>query len=398
MQLCVSVPPREPRRDAAMGLFASIALGHYTYYPGDIAMQKLRRIRFLVIGIFLSSLATMTPLWAQIKPLERREYSIFIILDTVDTWSTDIRDGIKAGLAPALRSAGASASYTEFDTQLDPAKAAAIVEAIKARSPDLIFVASFPDGFADNHITAKLKDARYRFVSENAVPSQIGLIDSWQKPGGNVTGVGVFVQLASQLRIARTINPGLSKLVFYSWDAMSSLNDWFEEEIKAAAVQEGVELVAFHRVKNLEEHFRLFMEYDRRGPGFIAMIGISPFIHSDGKPADANRLEPAFIKENIRNTFFLSYDESAIRQAGGVAGASVIWSDIGAQMAEKGVLILRGAKPGDIPWSFPRKYNLLINLLAARNIGAVIPPNLLGAAYRVYTDDEGNFSGPGIRR
>lgn len=175
---------------------------------------------------------------------------------------------------------------------------------------------------------------------------------------------------------------------------MSELNEWLESEIRIAARQEGVELVAFHRVKNIEEQFRLFRDYDSKGQGFFAMIGISPFVHADGQPADANTLEPAFIRANIRNTFFLSYDEAAISRAGGVAGASVIWSDIGAQMAEKGLQILRGARPGDIPWSYPRKYNLLINLQAARTIGVTVPASLLGAAYRVYSDEKGSFSGP----
>lgn len=357
-------------------------------------MTKTRSSRLLVPGVLLTAFTLAAPLAAQPRPVERREHSVFIILDTIDTWSSGIRDGIKAGLDQALGAAGASARYTEFDTGLDPVKAEAIVEEIKARRPDLIFVASFPDGFADKHVTMKLREPRYRFVSENAVPTQIGLIDSWRRPGGNVTGVGVFVQMASQFRIARTINPGLQKLVFYSWDAMTDLNDWLEQEIRAAAKQEGVELAAFHRVKDIEEHFRLFREYDRKGPGYFAMIGVSPFVHADGRPADANTLEPAFIRSNIRSTFFLSYDESAIRQAGGVAGASVIWTDIGAQMAEKGIQILRGTDPGEIPWSYPRKYNLLINLQAARSIGVTIPPNLLGAAYRVYSDDKGTFTGP----
>lgn len=359
--------------------------------------MKQRGCIYRLFLLAVTGVLALNGLGAQNTPIERREHSIFIILDTVDTWSTGIRDGIIASLDPVLRRAGASAVYTEFDTGLDPQKSVLIVEEIKKHRPDLIFVASYPDGFADTHITMKLRDPGYRFISENAIPVQTGLIRSWDNPGGNVTGVGVFVQLSSQIRIARTINPGLNKMVFYSWDIMTDLNAWLEEEIRSAARQEGIELVAFHRVKNLEEQFRLFREYDRKGSGYMAMIGISPFVHENGEPADANTLEPAFIRDNIRTTFFLSYDESIIKRAGSVAGASVIWSDIGAQMAEKGVQILRGSVPGDIPWSHPRKYNLLINLQSARSIGVVIPPNLLGAAYRVYSDDKGTFTGPGSR-
>jgi ABC-type uncharacterized transport system substrate-binding protein len=347
---------------------------------------------WILVLVWLIGLPTL--LSAQTKALEKRDYRIAIILDTVDTWSGGIRDGIKASLDPILKNAGARGVYSEYDTALDIGTAAKIVTELRASKPDLIFVAAYPNGFADIHITAKLNEPEFRFVSENAVATQIGLINSWEKPGGNVTGVGVFVQFSSQLRIARSINPQLNKLVFYSWDAMSTLNDWLEAEIKASVRQEGFELVAFHRVKNIEEHFRLFAEYDRKGPGYLAMIGVSPFVYADGRPADANTLEPEFIRTKIKNTFFLSYDESAIRQAGAVAGASVIWTDIGAQMAEKGLQILQGTKPGAIPWTYPRKYNLLFNLQAAKNIGLKIPENLLGAAYRIYSDSQGTFTGP----
>lgn len=176
-------------------------------------MTKSRYFLCLLAAMFLAAAAGIS---AQTQAIQSREYSVFIILDTVDTWSAGIRDGIKTGLEPASAGSRASVRYSEFDTELNPEKAALIVEQIKAAKPDLIFVASFPDGFADRHITLKLKDSQYRFVSENAIPTQIGLINSWQRPGGNVTGVGVFVQLASQIRIAKTINPALSRLVFYS--------------------------------------------------------------------------------------------------------------------------------------------------------------------------------------
>ena len=55
---------------------------------------------------------------------------------------------------------------------------------------------------------------------------------------------------------------------------------------------------------------------------------------------------------------------------------------------------MNGVQTCALPISYPRKYNLLINLQAARSIGVTIPPNLLGAAYRVYSDDKGTFTGP----
>jgi putative ABC transport system substrate-binding protein len=71
----------------------------------------------------------------------------------------------------------------------------------------------------------------------------------------------------------------------------------------------------------------------------------------------------------------------------------VIWTDIGDQAADKAMQILQGTAPGDLPWEYPRKYNLVFNLQAAKDRGITIPPALISSAYRVYTDYKGNFVG-----
>ena len=104
-----------------------------------------------------------------------------------------------------------------------------------------------------------------------------------------------------------------------------------------------------------------------------------------------NSLEPEYSRENVFIPL-ISYDEVTVGR-GELAGTCVIWYDIGAQLAEKGILILGGTPPGDIPWDYPRKYNILLNLQNAKDLGIVIPQEIINAAYRVYTDYEGNFIG-----
>jgi ABC-type uncharacterized transport system substrate-binding protein len=71
----------------------------------------------------------------------------------------------------------------------------------------------------------------------------------------------------------------------------------------------------------------------------------------------------------------------------------VVWSDIGAQLADKGFKIIAGAKTGDLPWEYPRKFNLMFNTAIAKLINLAIPDYLLAAAYRVYTDLDGHYQG-----
>ncbi|MDP3178652.1 MAG: ABC transporter substrate binding protein, partial [Spirochaetaceae bacterium] len=92
------------------------------------------------------------------------------------------------------------------------------------------------------------------------------------------------------------------------------------------------------------------------------------------------------------NIPLIAYDENQVIGEA-VAGCCVIWSDIGAQAAEKGMLVLGGKNPGDMPWEYPRKYNILLNLAAAKRLGIAMPQSLINAAYRVYTDFEGHYAG-----
>jgi putative ABC transport system substrate-binding protein len=88
----------------------------------------------------------------------------------------------------------------------------------------------------------------------------------------------------------------------------------------------------------------------------------------------------------------LGYEDVTIAQ-GTLAGACVIWYDIGAQLAEKGLRILNGANPGDIPWEYPRKFNIVLNLKRAEELHLTFPQELINAAYRIYTDYDGHFIG-----
>ena len=104
-------------------------------------------------------------------------------------------------------------------------------------------------------------------------------------------------------------------------------------------------------------------------------------------------LEPAFFRSKMRSPS-IGYDENGVRTTN-LAGCCVIWGDIGAQAADKGLLVLGGKDPGTMAWEYPRKYNIILNLEVARHLGITFPQDLINAAYRVYTDLEGHYAGQG---
>jgi putative ABC transport system substrate-binding protein len=320
-----------------------------------------------------------------------KAWRVAVVTDTKQEFAIGAREGFISALDALLAKRGDKATYSVYDTELSETKAAEIVGALKASPVDLIFTVNYPTAFADLNIAAKLRDPKYRFVSMNPVPVQSGIAASWERPGGNVTGVGIFLRFNSELRLMKRIRPEASKLVIYSWDAMKLLNDWYGEEIRRACREEKVELVEFKLVPNAEAEFEFLSRFADAGREYFTIGIISAWVHADGSPADMGVLETRFIQENMRIPS-ITYDENGIKGAA-IAGACVIWSDIGAQAAEKGLKILDGAKPGEIAWEYPRKFNILLNLAMAKRLGIVIPQDLIGAAYRVYTDLEGNYVG-----
>jgi putative ABC transport system substrate-binding protein len=360
----------------------------------EFKMAFSRNVFGKPLGALLAAIAiSMLGTAGRLDAMENKTFQVIIVMDTVAPWSEGMRDGFKASLDKQLAASGAQAVYQVFDTKLDPATIPAIQAAIDRTKPDLICTLNFPSVFADNMITKLPANAKYRFVSENCVPLQSGLIKDLNRPGGNVTGVGVFIQMKSMLRLAKMINPKVRKLAVVTWDAMTQINEWFEAEYVKACKEEGLELVKFHRAASFEEEIDFYREYAQKGPEYLVLDGIGVFLHKDGSPADA-KTETFTYREKLKHLLYLSYDEDSVRLNGvALAGTAVIWEDIGAQLAEKGFKILGGTKPGDLPWDQPRKYNIILNLETAKFMGYTFPENLVGAAYRVYTDLQGHFAG-----
>ena len=328
-----------------------------------------------------------------IHPEAARLYKVAIVTDTQQDFAVKLREGFASTLDALLAKQGAKAAYTVWDTELDPAKCPGIIDGIGRLEPDLVFTINYPTGFADIHVTNKLKEAKYRFVSLNAVPVQSKTIASWEKPGGNVTGISVFLSFNPQIKLMRKIRPEAKKLVVFTWSAMALTNDWYLSEIRRACEEEGIELAATLLVPDVESQLAALLPYADKGKEYFGFGIISAWVHKDGRPADTVALEGDFMRTKM-NIPMISYDENGVIIEA-VAGCCVIWGDIGAQAAEKGMLVLGGKNPGDLPWEYPRKYNILLNLAAAKRLGIAMPQSLINAAYRVYTDFDGHFAGQG---
>lgn len=327
---------------------------------------------------------------ADVDPIKGKTFKVEIVMDTVDLWSSGVKDGFVSSLDAALAARGAKAEYTTDDTKLDPAIAAKVKDKIVAEKPDLVCTIVYPDGFSNVRIAQELKGPSYRFVSMDAVALQDGTISSYEKPGGNITGVGVFIQMNSVLKLAKKIDPDLKSVFFYSWDKMGFVNQWFVSELDRACAEEGLRF-EHALLADSEAEFAMYDKLSASPENILALVGVSAFLDRAGKPVDMKAKVPDYYREHGR--FLVACYEDVLVGLGFPFGTVVSWEDIGRQLSDKAVLVLAGADPGSIVWEYPRKFSVMINLPALKRLGYAPSQDIIDSSSRVYTNYTGHYAG-----
>ena len=85
----------------------------------------------------------------------------------------------------------------------------------------------------------------------------------------------------------------------------------------------------------------------------------------------------------VKNRLPVIYEREIFVEAGGLMSYGVNWNDLDRRAAVYVVKVLKGAKPADLAVEQPTKFELIINLKAAKQIGLTIPPNVLARADKV---------------
>ena len=204
-------------------------------------------------------------------------------------------------------------------------------------------------------------------------PVALGLVDSLARPGGNITGfTSIAVTLAGKrLELLKEVVPKLTRVAIL-WDPHNpgSAQQWKESQLPAREL--GLQLHSIE-VSSADKFEAAFKDAFKARCGALAVMA-SPFFYSNQKQladlASKNRLPAIYPRgEFVASGSLMSYGsdrKESLRRA--------------ASMVDK---ILKGAKPADLPVEQPTKFELLINLKAAKQIGLKIPPNVLARADRV---------------
>ena len=210
-------------------------------------------------------------------------------------------------------------------------------------------------------------------MAQDNDPVGNGFVASLARPGGNITGLSTLSPEISgkQLELLMEIIPRLSRVAVFGNSTIPG-NAQTLREVELAARAFGVKLQHLDVLgpKEIETAFRAAT----KGSADALLVLVSfVFISQRTQAADLA------VKSRLPAIYF----RSEFVDDGGLMSYGVSISDLDRRAATFVDKILKGAKPVDLPIEQPKKFEFIINLKAAKQIGLTIPPNVLARADRV---------------
>jgi putative ABC transport system substrate-binding protein len=210
-------------------------------------------------------------------------------------------------------------------------------------------------------------------MGQDSDPVGSGFVASLARPGGNISGLSNFnAELGGKrLELLKEIVPKLSRMTVIG-TSTEPANALFLKEAHLGAAALGIKL-QYADVRGTKDLEAGFLEATKGRADAVLVLAASILFSQRTKIADlaAKRQLPAMYisREFVEDGGLISY------------GTSV--PDLFRRAAIYADKILKGANPGDLPIEQPTKFELVINLKAAKQIGLAIPANVLARADKV---------------
>jgi putative ABC transport system substrate-binding protein len=204
-------------------------------------------------------------------------------------------------------------------------------------------------------------------------PVGVGLVDSLNRPGGNMTGVVAITDVlrSKQVEMLHSAVPQAADFAFLADPAIARTKGDVDD-MEAAARALGWQMKVFN-ARSEEDFATVFAAMAEQGVGALLIQDSGLFIsYPEGLAAFAMA---------IRVPALSTFREFVA--AGGLMSYGANRSDLGRQIALYIVRILKGEKPADLPVQQPTKFEMVVNLKTAKALGITVPPNLLAIADEV---------------
>jgi len=205
-------------------------------------------------------------------------------------------------------------------------------------------------------------------------PVGAGFVASLARPGGNITGLSnISPELSGKrLELLREAVPGLSRVtLLWNPDVRGAILDYKEAASAARSLHVETQAVEVSRAEDLDRAFSAITSHRAQA---LMLPGLNPV-------AFGNRAQiVAFAQKNRLPSM---YPTKEYVEAGGLMSYGPSLTDLLRRTAGYVDKILKGAKPGDLPVQQPTKFELVINLKAAKALGLTLSPSLLRRADEV---------------
>jgi putative ABC transport system substrate-binding protein len=249
-------------------------------------------------------------------------------------------------------------------------KVSGFVAEFLERQVDVLFVTTLSSIRAAKRAT---KTIPIVIVTTND-PVATRIVDNLARPGGNITGVTLLTRELNgkRLELLKEVVPKVSR-VGVLWDANGPGPTISFKEYEAAAHLLRIKVESLE-LRGLDLDFEHAFQIAAKGhAGAIIPIRSGVLIRNMGRIADLA----------IKNRLPSMYESGDFVEAGGLISYSANEAEPYRRAAGYIDKILKGAKPGDLPIEQPTKFELVINLKAAKQINLTIPPNVLARADKV---------------
>jgi putative ABC transport system substrate-binding protein len=205
-----------------------------------------------------------------------------------------------------------------------------------------------------------------------AFPERTGLVAGLARPGGNLTGVAfIGPEYGKRLELLREVAPKLARVAWlYNGNNPASVLAMKETEQWAKSLRVVLEPLDVHDPPSLDV---VFAAMCRRRPDAL-MTTADPLIAS---------YRVLIVDFATRHRLIAMYGDREYVEVGGLMFYGTSTTDMWRQAAIYVDRILRGGKPGEMPVEQPTKFELIVNMNAAKALGFTIPASVLQRADHV---------------
>jgi putative ABC transport system substrate-binding protein len=228
----------------------------------------------------------------------------------------------------------------------------------------------FAGGGSNTALAAKAATSSIPVVFVIAAdPVGIGLVNSLNRPGGNLTGIANFTaELTSKrLELLHELVPSASVIGF-----LQDKNARADDTLQKTANQTGVRLETI-KASNAHDIDAAFSELTRREVGAVVVQNTPLFLNQRDQviALAATHALPAV------------YERPEVARAGGLMSYGTSFAESNREAGVYVGRILNGEKPSDLPVMLPTKFELVINLRTAKALGLPVPPKLYALATEI---------------